>query len=431
MRRKVYLKPLIIVCAVYLAIVVTLCTLIGIFVSDWKKHSYAPASYGSYEWNENTEFRQDMFPSLVIDENASELKIMQIADPQIKFGNITRDVKTMDLLARALDAEKPDIAVCTGDLTLSIFTYKAYKYFADFMEARKQYWTVVYGNHDDQFDCSKYTLYTLLKDYEYCLFDVGPSNVKGECNFLINVYKGEAAKQRGDIAYSLIMLDSNTYPTADAGLADWVYDWFGEDQVSWYEWAVNGITEDNPDVQSTAFFHIPVKETAEMYYAHKLQSGETIPSAIDTSEFLPISDVKGTVCEKDKSAVELMDDGYEAGIFYQGKNTGFFDKAVELGNTKAMFYGHDHVNTLRGYYGGIYMGYGLCCGYHTYPFFPKDNLLLKMFGLSDLPLFNMEKWVDENGKQMEKGVTNIRLSLADSDYGALTVTNKFHSEYIK
>lgn len=123
---------------------IVLCSILGvilIFVAvcgiRWAVHSKSPAEqYGDYAFdNGNAQFDLDLFPSLVIDEDATELKVMQIADPQIKFGSFpSRDRKTMDLLEWAIKSQDPDICVVTGDLTLSIFTYDAFKYFADFME---------------------------------------------------------------------------------------------------------------------------------------------------------------------------------------------------------------------------------------------------------------------------------------------------------
>ncbi len=435
MKKTIYKKPLIIVLSVYAAIVIVFSILLGIYLHNYSVRSWSPTFYGSYTWTEDMQFDLDMFPSLVIDEDATELKIMQISDPQLKFGNITSmDRRTMDLLDRALKAEQPDIAVCTGDLTLSIFTYHAYKQFADFMEQRQQYWTVVYGNHDSQFDCSKYTIYNLLKNYKYCLFDPGPSNIKGESNFLINVYKGETAKSNGDVAYSLVMLDSNMYPDGeDLALTDWIYDWIGEDQVAWYRWAIEGLQSIDANIQTSAFFHIALKEFADMYYSNELQKGNSIPEQIDTSTLLPVKGFAGTVCESEKFEDETVDDGYTVGIFYQGKNTGLYATAVELGSTKGMFIGHDHINTIRGYYGTegseIYLSYGLCCGYHTYPYFERDNALLQLAGLSNTPLYNMELWLDENGQQYEKGVNNIIVDLTADNYGQLTTYLGYDSHY--
>ena len=399
----------------------------------WAIHS-KKGEYDSYTFNGGaTAFDLDLFPSLVVDKDADELKIMQIADPQIKFGSFTRDTKTMDLLDRAIKSEKPDICVVTGDLTLSIFTYDAFKYFANFMEQRQQYWTFTYGNHDSQFDCSKYTIYKLLKGYKYCLFDCGPTDVDGESNFLVNIFKGE--KRAENLIYSLVLLDSGMYPEAEnVALSDWVYDWIKQSQMDWYSWAVQGLREINPDIQSSMFFHIPLKEFANMYYLNELEKGNTkVPDYVKNvlQGTVEIRDVKGVVRESPKKSSECVygDDGYTVGIFYQGNGEGVtdhpdvFSYIKDLGCTKALFVGHDHVNNLKGYYDGIYLGYGLCCGYHTYPFFNNPNIFTSKV------LYNANLWTDENGNKMEKGVTVIQVSLSDTDYGALTVNDRASSYY--
>ena len=392
-------------------------------------HRGEPESFGPYAFDPASEFDLSLFSdtSLYLSEGDDTLNIMQIADPQLKLGFMTHDKKTMALIDKAIRDQQPDICVVTGDLTLSIFTYDAYRYFADFMEEREQYWTLTFGNHDSEFDCSKYALATLLSEYEHCLFSPGPSNVKGVSNFPINVYVGES-----DVpAYSLILMDSNMYPDgAEGDLATWAYDWIGEDQIAWYRWLVEGLKTVNPDIQSTLFCHIPVAEMAEMYYQNELIGGRELPDGIDTSVFYDASDVRGTVCEEDKTSDVLVDEGYSIGIFYQGKNTGLYDAVRELGSTRAMFFGHDHLNTLRGYYGGIYLGYGLCCGYHTYPYFETANLLTDLFGLSDIPLYNGDNWVDEDGEKIKKGVNMIDITVTKASttpYGSIRVNDWFES----
>ncbi len=414
----------------FLAVILILVAVFGIRAAVHKKEP--DGAWGSYKFDGGSkQFDLNLFPSLVVDKNADELKIMQIADPQIKFGSFTRDTKTMDLLDRAIKKEKPDICVVTGDLTLSVFSYDAFKYFCKFMEERKQPWTFVFGNHDSQFDCSKYTISEMLKSYKYCLFDCGPSDIHGHSNFLVNIFKG--SKSAENLIYSLVCLDSGMYPDAEnVALTDWVYDWIRQDQMDWYEWAVAGIKECNPNVQSSMFFHIPIKQFADMYYLHELECGRSVSDAVKAQ--LPnvtISDVKGVVRESDKEASEYVwgDEGYTVGIFYQGNAEGVTDHPdvfsyIKNSNcTKALFCGHDHVNNLKGYFDGIYLGYGLCCGYHTYPFF-QNPLILK-----DKVLYNAKLWTDENGKQMEKGVTVIEVSLSESNYGALTVNDRQNSYY--
>lgn len=445
--------------SVFTAIMAVILIIVAVFGIKWAIHSKgADAVYGEYAFSQvkqrfdvtqnadsanfNKEEFLDLFESIVLDENAESLKIMQITDPQIKFGSWTRDVKTMDLLDRAIKAEQPDICVVTGDLTLSVFTYDAFKYFADFMEAREQYWAFVYGNHDSQFDCSKYTIYNLLKDYKYCLFNKGPSDVYGESNYIVNVFKGE--KKADNLAYSLVMMDSGMYPEdGNANLTDWVYDWIHQSQMDWYEWAVKGLKKIKPDVQSSMFFHIPLKEFANMYYLNELNNGREVPQAVENSfkqngiDTDYVSDVKGVVRESDKKDTEFVygDEGYTIGIYYQGNAEGVTDHPdvfkyiKELNCTKALFCGHDHVNTLKGYYDGVYLGYGLCCGYHTYPFFNSEFFLTKWLGLSDKVLYNGDLWTDEKGNKMEKGVTVINVNLTADNYGKMTVSDNPDSIY--
>ena len=434
MAKKVRKKGKIIALSIVGGILAIILIFVAVCGIRWAVHKKSVDSYGNYTFDGGqTQFDLDLFPSLVVDKDAEELKILQIADPQIKFGNFTRDTKTMALLDRAIKTEKPDICVVTGDLTLSIFTYDAFNYFAKFMEERKQYWTFTYGNHDTQFDCSKYTIYRLLERYEHCLFSPGPKDVYGESNFLVNIFKDSYGAD--NLIYSLVLLDSGMYPDSDnVALTDWVYDWIRQDQMDWYGWAVDGLRSIKADVQTSMFFHIPLKEFANMYYLNELAKGREVSDAVKNQ--LPdveIRDVKGVVRESDKSEKELVygDDGYSVGIFYQGNAEGttdhpdVFKYIKELGCTKALFCGHDHVNNLKGYYDGVYLGYGLCCGYHTYPFFNNPKIL------KDKVLYNAKLWTDEDGNQMEKGVTVIQIGLAESSYGALTVNDRFNSYYKK
>ncbi|MCH5156445.1 MAG: metallophosphoesterase [Clostridiales bacterium] len=415
-------------------IIAMIMIFVAVCAVRWAIHSKSPTDgYGNYGFSSDKLFDLDLFPSLIVDKDADELKIMQIADPQIKFGNFTRDRKTMDLLDRAIRTEKPDICVVTGDLALSIFTYDAFNYFAKFMEERQQYWTFTYGNHDSQFDCSKYAIWRLLANYDHCLFSPGPTNIDGESNFLVNVFKD--SYNPDNLIYSLVLLDSGMYPESDnASLSDWVYDWIKQSQMDWYTWAVNGLCDIKSDIQTSMFFHIPIKEFANMYYLNELNSGREVSDIVKSQ--LPdveIRDVKGVVRESDKKDSEYVygDEGYTVGIFYQGNCEGVTDHPdvfryiKDLDCTKALFCGHDHVNNLKGYYDGVYLGYGLCCGYHTYPFFNNPKIFTSKV------LYNANLWTDEDGNQMEKGVTVIQISLDDTNYGTLTVNDRFNSYYSK
>ncbi len=445
-RKKRTIRALAIVLSVLAAIVIPVTVLVSV-------HSYEPDSYGS-KWSKTDAFSLSSHTqALVVDAEAETLKILQLADPQIKFGFMTADTETMDLIGLAIDKLSPDVCVVTGDLTLSVNTYYAYKYFADFMEKKKCYWALAFGNHDDEFDASKYRLGELLAKYEYCLFDYGPASVKGHSNYVVSVYAGSETEE--NFRYGLVMLDSGTYPQEREGM-DMVYDWIGSDQVEWYEWQIKGMQSVKENVKTSAFFHMPLKQYAEMYYADAVakdpdatmndgteNADKKIADVLDLTAFETVSSVSGTVCERAKKKSEYVPvrdenekivkengktvyDPYTVGIYYQGNDTGLFAKAQALGSTHAMFCGHDHANTLRGKYGGIYLAYGRCCGYHTYPFFREGDALLGLFDRNDV-YYNGALWQDENGDALDKGVTLIEVEIGSS-YGGLHVEDYGHGK---
>lgn len=389
-------------------------------------YSYSPPEgFGDYLFDSDSQFDLDLFPSLVLPQGAMQLKILQLADLHLKLGWAPhRDRKTLRLIKRAVQSECPDLCIVTGDLIVSFFPYRAMRYFARFMQKLDVKWAYVFGNHDTQGGCSKYNFSQLLKKYDNCLFSVGASNIDGKGNYIINIFKEK--KSAENLIYSLFLLDSGEYAKYGAKRNVKQFDGIRQSQIEWYKWAVGGLQKINPKVESAMFIHIPLKEFANMYYLRELEQGRKIPTVVRSQ--LPnaeIADVRGTVCEspKNKAALVRGDEGFTAGIYYQRSTdceTCLFRQIKNLQCTRAVFCSHDHANTLKGYYDGIYLAYGLCCGYHTDPLFnkfPSKNVAL-----------NGALWVDENGRKMSKGVTVISVSLGDN-YGVLKVCDKQAAEF--
>ncbi len=374
-------------------------------------NTYSPHEnyYGSGNvWSERDNF-DDYYKnmlSLTFDEDRP-LRIMQIADPQLKFGFMTSDKKTFDLLDKAIDQLQPDIAVVTGDLTFSLFAKTAVKYFADFMEKKQVYWTYVYGNHDSEMSLSKYRHSQLLAKYDYCLFDGGPANIKGESNYFVNI-----KNSNDDLLYALCMIDSNMYPDTKEDIFEMKYDEIQQNQVDWYSWVTTGLQGKNAKLQSAMFMHIPLKQFVSVY-----TSGNYV----------------GSVCE-----MSWEDNGVEApGIYYQGGNGGLsmYDAIVNLGCTKCVFVGHDHINTLRGQTSeGILLAYGRNCGYHTYPFFESqgsmgfvEDIFADLFGYTGASMY-LDQWVDQNGNYLGKGVSimEIDVNVTSATYGQIYMYDVNH-----
>lgn len=368
--------------------------------------SYSPNAnyYGNgttWASTDNFDEHYESMLTLPIEFDGSRpLRILQLADPQMKFGSWTHDTKTMDLIDKAIDQLKPDIAICTGDLTFSIFAKDAVKHFADFMEKKQVYWAFAYGNHDSEMTFSKYRHAQLFKKYKYCLFDGGPANILGESNYFVNIKDAN-----GKLVYSLCMMDSNMYQEGQTDLFNREYGEIEQSQVDWYKWNIQGLQSKTPGVQSSLFMHIPFKTHLEV---------------------LEDPDRAGSIQEVDREwKGEML-----PGIAFQGGTCGqaMSDMIVALGSTKGVFVGHDHINTLRVLTDkGIFMAYGRCCGYHTYPFFNTEGespLLEKIIGALwgyEGPAMYLDQWDDENGNDLGKGVSMIEINvdLNSVNYGQI------------
>ena len=123
---------------------------------------------------------------------------------------------------------------------------------------------------------------------------------------------------------------------------------FTNEHTNWYEQTINTIKSNNDGniLPSLAFFHIPTIETQIAYdlYSKGLIDGD------------------GTLREV---------------ICHQETNSNFFDKVLELQSTKALFYGHDHINNLILNYKDIKLVYGLKTGRSSYynPHIQGGNLI--------------------------------------------------------
>lgn len=256
-----------------------------------------------------------------------DFKILQLTD--LHLGQKDDLDLHFDFIDLTIKDANPNFIVITGD----VFTFanrRVMKTVFDFFDSYQIPWGVTWGNHDEQCDFSiNYMTGELNKRREkdtYCKFiDIQKDDVFGYANYVINL------KQGNDIKYQLYMLDSNRYYYGSY----MGYDYIHEDQIKWYEDMVNysKTLNNNAIVPSIAFFHIPVPEFKVAYDLY-----EKDPTNADIQYFY--GERRETECPPDI-------------------NTGFFDKVVELGSTKGIFVGHDHVNNYDIAYKGVRLVYGV------------------------------------------------------------------------
>lgn len=298
-------------------------------------------------------------------EPGKDFKILNLADVQYSDTlDIGKRAYTEETIRKLIEQTQPDLITMTGDQTWTAMQKQSAKHLVAFMDSFKIPWAPVFGNHDGEGNADKNWLADQYMSSEYCLFKKGPNNIGGVGNYIINIMEGDK------IIQSLIMMDSGqgrSYPedpdqtnpiymyadeldggeyvlnadgTRKQAQVGTDYEFISETQVEWYKWAINGATAANggETPESIAFFHIALPE---YYYAY----------------------------------LQWKESGYDASMGFGEKreqvccpkvNTGLFAAMQELGSTKNVVVGHDHINTYSVLYEGIRLTYGLKTGDRCY-----------------------------------------------------------------
>lgn len=291
------------------------------------------------DWSAADEFTQDSY--IELQKNPDEdFIILNLADVQLEDDEVydTEGVETAKLIDKIVEEQAPDLITLSGDNAWDTMAY------IEIIRQVDSYgipWAPVMGNHDGQGLISEFWAAYLLSEAENCLFEFGPKDM-GYGNYIINI------TENGKIIHTLVMLDthnSNDYELADGTVISG-YDHLWDNQIEWYKWAINGTKKlAGETVESTVIMHIPVYEYREAW-----------EMAYGSEEYGTISADK---------APEAQGVNRE-GIWSPPVNNGFFDVCKELGSTKNMIAGHDHINNFQVYYEGIRLNYALKTGYGCY-----------------------------------------------------------------
>ncbi len=246
-------------------------------------------------------------PKLKFKESGT-FKIVQFTDIHEK---VPLNVKTLELMNKVLDEEKPDFVILTGDNIDGRYcsfkdTKKVIREIVRPMEDRKIYWAAVLGNHDNESNnFSREAMMKLYKKYKYNI----------DCSYNYNILVNNS--NNTDPIFNMYMLDSGTYALGG-------YGFISSDQINWYTKTSMSLKGNIPAIM---FFHIPIQE-------YKNSSSKTVLSGERNEE----------------ECTQIL-------------NTGLFNKILEMGDVKAIFVGHDHTNDYITIKNKIALGYGRCTGY--------------------------------------------------------------------
>lgn len=301
-----------------------------------------------------------------------EFKVIHLTDIHLGggFASADTDNKTLNAVATMITKEKPDLVIATGDIAYPVFfqagtlnNKSGAKEFIALMENLGVYWTVTFGNHDTEsysyYDREAISAFYTAEDLKYCLFQPGPDDVDGYGNHVIKV-----KNTNGIITQAFVMIDSNAYIKSDIFGLMGQYDNIHENQVKWYKSQIEKMNKENlqaiekmPEaerealtdtygvVKSLAFFHIPLVELNNAW-TEFAEGGFK-----DTDDFKYIDGIIGETGRR---------------VFCGVGEDNMFEAMLEMGSTKAMFFGHDHYNNLTASYKDIIFSYGYSIDYLAY-----------------------------------------------------------------
>ncbi len=249
-------------------------------------------------------------------------KIVQFTDVHWTDGNESNQ-RTRKLMESILKEEKPDLVVFTGDTIFGPEVPVPGEALAEALSPLGETpFLYVFGNHDTEGGGPKEDIESFLTGWKGSLFTPGPAELYGSGNYKVEIL-GEDDKPD----WVLYCLDSGMMN--DNMLCEG-YDYIKREQIDWYKKQSLYYHNNFPSHKGMAFFHIPLMEYHDVW-----ESG---------------------VCVGEKN--ETICSGKQ--------NSGFFSAAMEEGNMKGIFVGHDHINDFDGLLFGIRLVYGRGTGHNTY-----------------------------------------------------------------
>ena len=244
--------------------------------------------------------------------------------------------ETKATIQAVLKAEKPSLAILTGDVVTYDPALKGWKAIISIFEEAKMPFTVLMGNHDAEY-LTKDVMYDLLVKSPYYVGEKGPEDIMGRGNCAIPVYDSKGNK----VEAVLYCIDSNDYrPDNKYG----EYDWIHYDEIEWYRNQSAQFTRNNggKPVPSLMFFHIPLLE-----YNNIMGRDTTV----------------GTAGE---------------GIAGASINSGMFASIVDMQDVMGVFAGHDHDNDFIGTEFGIALAFGRVTGADAYGKLERGGRIIEL-----------------------------------------------------
>lgn len=280
-------------------------------------------------------------------------KIVQFNDTQ---DDEQTDRRTIELMERTLDSEKPDFVVINGDVInggcdSELEVKQALNHVVRPMETRQIPWAVTFGNHDEdsvqRTGMTEAKMLRFLQSYRYNMNADSIQGLTGTSNSQLLI---QSARTKAPV-FGLWLIDTGRYAPDSingqdfAGYPDW--DWVRMDQVAWYRnQSIATEQKYGTKIPSLMWGHIALHEHRNMWFA-----------SLDSR-----TDADHVRAAAKHSIIGERNEDECPGPF----NSGLFNAFLERGDVLGYFVGHDHVNTYAGNYYGVELGYAPGTGFGAY-----------------------------------------------------------------
>ncbi len=309
--------------------------------------------------------------------NNGTFKIMQIADIQEDYP-VNPD--TIKLIRLALDREKPDLVVLTGDQIQAYSSCyrkdserkvrEVINAFIAPIEERNIPFCMTFGNHDDDGPVNKDTQIEMYSSYSSSRFGT-PRCIDDKGTYSIQIF--DSAKEKE--IFNLYLIDSNKKEP------DGAYSPVKKEQIDWYRNERERLKEKTGNyLPSFIFQHIPVPE----FYDALIKCPQKEKGAVEA-----FKSRKNTFWKLDSKTIA------EGGFMHESPavpeiNTGEFDALKEKGDVVGLFAGHDHINSYITNKEGIDLGYCQGAGFNTYG--PGGKRGVRIYNLNENDIRNYKSY---------------------------------------
>lgn len=283
-------------------------------------------------------------------------KIVQFNDTQ---DDHLTDRRTIEFMGRVLDQEKPNFALINGDVITGgpktpEQVYQAINNVVLPMETRGIPWAITFGNHDEDSNEDAGTgvyerhMADFVRQYKHNLNPEAPDREYGHSDAQLLV----ASSGHGNrAAFAIWLLDSGNYlPGGFSGqkhedVPD--YDYIRPAQIEWYLEASKAAEKRyGQKIPGLMYFHIPTYEHRDMWFGG------------------PAND--GPIKHKAAEANHQIDGVKHEDVYYGSFNSGIYGAVRDRGDVLGIYCGHDHINSFKGNYFGVELGYCPGTGFAPY-----------------------------------------------------------------